>query len=187
MNEENRAAEEPRKVFACYNLPDHWDGRRGQHGFRTAQLRHHLRPVGTTIVDGSVQFPSDTNDFFVFQDLVPGTGFDLTASTTSTILEVDLLTSADAAPPRSANPYVFTSSIPNIVTGLTSPSDGQIVFDVITGDAEGPARAYTITVNTVTYAPEPGTLGAMGLGLAVGAVLTLRRQRVGDCAQQALP
>jgi hypothetical protein len=134
-------------------------------------------PAGTTIVEGSVQFPSDTNDFFTFQDLVPGTGFDFTASTTSTILEVDLLTSADTALPGSANPYVFTSSDPNMVTGLTAPSDGQIVFDVITGGGEGPARAYTIDVDTVTYGPEPGTLGVMGLGLAAGAAFALRRTK----------
>ena len=59
-------------------------------------------PVGTTIVDGSVQFGSDTNDFFTFQNLVPGTGFDFTASTTSSGLELDLLTSADAALPGSS-------------------------------------------------------------------------------------
>lgn len=134
-------------------------------------------PLGTTMIEGTVQFPSDTDDFFVFQNLQPGTGFDFTASTTSTGLEVDLLTSADTPLPGNANPYIFTASDPNIATGITAPSDGQIVFEVFTGNAEGPARAYTISVDSVTYTPEPGTLGAMGLALAAGAAVALRRRK----------
>jgi PEP-CTERM motif len=135
-------------------------------------------PDGTTEVDGSVQFPGDTNDYFTFQDLVPGSGFYFTASTTSSPgLELNLLTSGDAALPGSSNPYTFTASDPDIVTGLSAPSDGIIVFDVLTPGGEGPARAYTIDITTSTYVPEPGTLGAMGLGLAAGAALLRRRRK----------
>jgi hypothetical protein len=135
-------------------------------------------PNGTTMVDGSVQFPGDTNDFFTFQDLVPGTEFFFTATLTSATngLELNLLTSGDAALPGSSNPYSFATSLPASAT-VDAPSDGIIVFDVLTGGGEGPARAYNITVNTATYVPEPGTLGAMGLGLAAGAALTRRRKK----------
>jgi hypothetical protein len=95
---------------------------------------------GTTIVNGSVQFPGDTNDFFIFQDLVPGTELYFTALTTvrRSTSRPGILVGADTALPGSANPYVFTASDPNIVTSLSVPSDGVIVFDVITNGGEGP-------------------------------------------------
>jgi hypothetical protein len=136
-------------------------------------------PEGTTTVEGSVSFGSDMNDFFYFQDLVPGTGFYFTATTTSTPgLDLSLLTTGDAALPGSANPYTFTASDPTIESNLNAPANGVIVFDVLYPSSAEGARFYTITVNTVTYtAPEPGTLGAMGLGLAAGAALKRRRRK----------
>jgi hypothetical protein len=125
------------------------------------------------MVNGSVQFPSDTNDFFTFEDLGSGTPFDFTASTTSAGLNVQLFNSSDNS---LGGPFPFTSSSPAI-EDLTAPANGQLVFDVITGSGEGPARAYTITVNTQTTVPEPGTVGAMGLGVTAGAAFLRRRRK----------
>src|SRR5580698_2346062 len=131
-------------------------------------------PVGTTVVEGGVSMNNDLNDYFKFEGLVPGTGFDFTATTNSG-LTLNLLNSADAALPSSSDPYTFTTSLPASV-GVTAPSDGIIVFDVVSPGGEG-LRAYTVTVTTATFVPEPGTLGAMGLGLAAGAALTRRRKK----------
>jgi hypothetical protein len=133
-------------------------------------------PAGTTMVEGGVTMTGgDLNDYFEFEGLVPGTGFDFTASTTSSGLSLNLLNSADAALPSSTDPYTFTTSLPASVD-VTAPSDGIIVFDVVSPGGEG-LRSYTIAVNTATFVPEPGTLGAMGLGLAAGAALTRRRKK----------
>jgi hypothetical protein len=130
-------------------------------------------PTGTSMVNGSVQFPSDTNDFFTFGDLASGTAFDFTASTTSVGLEVQIFNSSDTS---LGGPFAFTSSS-SAIEDLTAPANGQLVFDVIVGGGEGPARDYTIQVNTQTVAPEPGTVGAMGLGLAAGAAFLRRRRK----------
>jgi hypothetical protein len=132
-------------------------------------------PVGTTIVEGGVTMTGgDLNDYFKFEGLLPGTGFDFTATTNSG-LELNLLDSADTGLPGSENPYTFTTSLPASVD-VTAPSDGIIVFDVVSPGVEG-LRSYTIAVSTATFVPEPGTLGAMGLGLAAGAALTRRRKK----------
>src|SRR5580658_9731944 len=56
----------------------------------------YLLPDGTTTVDGTLAFGSDTADFFTFQGLTPGASFTFTASSTLTkTLGLDIFNSSD--------------------------------------------------------------------------------------------
>jgi hypothetical protein len=132
----------------------------------------YLLPEGTTEVDGSVEFGSDTADFFTFQDLLGGSSFSFTAtSTLSRVIGLDLFNSSDM---QIGSQDLFSSTASASGSG-TVPGDGMLTFELLVpGSGEG-IRPYTVDV-TATIAPEPGTLGAMGLGVAAVAVLARRRR-----------
>jgi hypothetical protein len=131
----------------------------------------YLLPNGTTQVNGTVQQGADTADFFTFQGLQGGTGFSFSASGNSPIaLSLDIFNSSDT---QIGSTHIFTSVEGASGTG-TVPVNGELIFDVFSGSEA--REAYTINL-TATQSPEPGTLGAMGLGLAAGAALVMRRKK----------
>jgi hypothetical protein len=133
----------------------------------------YLLPDGTTQVNGTVEIGSDPADFFTFQGLQGGTGFSFTATSTLTrTIGLDIFNSSDSQ--LGATDF-FSSAEAGSGIG-TVPSDGTLTFELFpNGSGEG-LRTYSVNL-TATSTPEPGTLGAMGLGLTAGAAALARRRR----------
>ena len=111
--------------------------------------------VGTDGIIGSVINPDDF-DYFRWNDLQPGTNFSLnvdTDFTSLTLLDSNNLSLGTANSGNSGN------------VSVTVPTDGTLIGNL--QGFEGGA-AYTVTVNNVSFVPEPGagsllSLGALGL------------------------
>lgn len=125
-----------------------------------------LLPDGTTQVNGSVELGTDIADFFTFQNLLGGSTFSFTATSTLTrVIGLDLFNSSDT---QIGSEDLFNSNASASGSG-TVPGDGTLTFELLVdGSVEG-IRPYTVNL-TATESPEPETLGAMGLGLAAGVL-----------------
>jgi hypothetical protein len=131
----------------------------------------YLLPNGTTQVNGTTHDNVDPADFITFQGLQGGTGFSFTATSTSNIASnLSIFNSSDV---KLLGPTSF-SSVEGTSGHGTVPTDGTLTFDVFSNSEA--TQTYSINL-TATQAPEPGTLAAMGLGLAAGAGLILRRKK----------
>jgi hypothetical protein len=134
-----------------------------------------LLPDGTTQVNGSVELGSDTADFFTFQGLEAGSSFSFTATSTGNrAIGLDLFNSSDT---QIGSSDLFAMAQSASGSG-TVPTDGTLTLDLfVSGSVEG-IRPYQVNLTATDATPEPGTLGAMGLGVAAGAVLWRRRRKM---------
>jgi hypothetical protein len=134
----------------------------------------YLLPLGTTQVNGSTHDNVDPADFITFQGLQGGTGFSFTATSTSPIgSDLNIFNSSDV---KLSGPFFFSSSEGTSGNG-TVPTDGLLTFDVFSSSEAVQSYSINLTATQAAGTPEPGTLGAMGLGLAAGAALMMRRKK----------
>jgi hypothetical protein len=143
-------------------------------------------PMGTRNVNGLVDTQSDFfdgDDYMRFSGLAGGSLFSFTATTPLLrSVEVDLFSSAGVALPGSAFQFSSTAQESGLAMGSgIVPLDGILVFDFrVTGEASlrTPYSLHLNATDAAAAAPEPGTMGAMGLGIAgLGAMVRRRRKR----------
>jgi hypothetical protein len=123
---------------------------------------------GTTIVTGFVG-GTPTVEWFELTGLGIGT-FTVSATTDNVAHGATISVFTDT--PTLLESGVFTNGAPQNFGALPIPGDQNVVFEVHT-NSESPNN-WTVTVNTTSTTPEPGTLGSLGLGLA--GALALRRK-----------
>jgi PEP-CTERM motif len=128
----------------------------------------YVLPAGTTEVQGSLASPTDNFDFFEFTGLLGGTAYSFanTYGGGGFGLNMEVLNSSQSV----LNAYAST---PASFSG-TIPGDGALVVEMFLSSGEG-VTTYDTTLTAQSAAPEPGTLGTLGLALA--GALTLRRKR----------
>jgi hypothetical protein len=134
-----------------------------------------IAPAGTNEVDGTVSLTQGSSgDWFEFTGLPSGASFsslsllvtDTSGSPINAFFSNDtptLITSHNGV--STGSPYSPTGNVPgntNLVVEIQPTNEG--------------ASHYTVTLNLPGGTPEPGTLGALGLGLAGMAGLGLRRR-----------
>jgi hypothetical protein len=133
-------------------------------------------PVGTTQVNGAINFLSDPADWFEFTGLLPLSSFSLSASAPVTGYS-DSVTLQNTGLGNIAGPMVFDQGVPAFLGPLTVPSDGKIVVGITVNESGG---NYSIFLNASlapsSGTPEPSTLPAVGMGMALAA-LAWRRKR----------
>ena len=138
-------------------------------------------PVGTTQVNGSINFSTDQRDYFEFVGLLPNSSFSLQATATATGYS-DGVSVQNSGGTLLAQPMLLLQvSSSNIInanfTNLTVPSDGDVVVGISQFEGGGP---YTVTINANLASaptPEPFTLSTSLLGLGAAAAEALRRRR----------
>jgi PEP-CTERM motif len=136
-----------------------------------------LTPVGTTEVDGIVSLNQGANgDFFELQGLPGGAtfaslGLEVVDNSGSPV-GVQLFSDLPSAQ-TSLGPLEFALvGTPNVPVGIV-PTDGNLFIEI--SPSNEAASSYSVFLNTTT--PEPGTVAAVGLGLAGLAAARLRRKQ----------
>jgi PEP-CTERM motif len=132
-----------------------------------------LLPAGTTQVSGITTLNNGSNDFFELQGLPGGASlssisFHFVNNSAAIPFGVVLLTDTNTVVTALHTIGTLSSYDP---IG-TIPLDGNLVVDMQPGNEGG--SAYVLTLNTSV--PEPGTLAALGLGLAGLGAAGLRRR-----------
>jgi hypothetical protein len=134
-----------------------------------------VAPVGTTEVDGIVSLNNGSSgDFFELTGLPASVSFS-SLSLTVTNTSGPTLGAAfyNDTPTEIVSLTTVNNGTPYDPSG-TVPADGDLIVNIRPSN-EG-ATHYTVTLDLPTGTPEPGTLGALGLGLAGIAGLGLRRR-----------
>jgi hypothetical protein len=131
-----------------------------------------LLPVGTSQVNGSVG-GTDEVDFFEFMGLAGGSPFTLVVQNINlSEIATEVLSDTQTV---LVGPTVLSAAIVTVLTG-TVPLDGNLevgIAEIIAqGGGQQPQGVGSSGQNptelySVTLAPEPGTLGILGLGLGV--------------------
>ena len=165
-----------------------------------------LLPIGTTIVDGFAGVkPSEAGfagtDWFEFQGLTPGSSYTLTANYSPLLppraesgngesgIVVNLFTNSQS--PLFLNQSIegmFTGNMGATLTGIV-PSDGFLDVEVVSNQPSEDGGNFALnggstfqvgltaeTGSQSTNAPEPATLGTVGVALA-GALAWSRKRR----------
>jgi hypothetical protein len=139
-------------------------------------------PTGTTIVNGTLTFGSDSDDYFEFQNL-PGNG---TFSVTAVYAPLGQEAGMSVTLVNSANALLGFGTLESsgaILQG-TVPGDGNLIVDIgynnrfgpnIDGEGVNSPNGYQVTLTTTPTTPEPATLALTGLALA--GALAWRRKR----------
>jgi hypothetical protein len=144
-----------------------------------------VMPLGTTTVNGFVggfltTDAFDPADYITFQGLQGGTSFSFLASLSlndSAGERLFVLNSSDGS--VGSSPYSFTGAeVPFSASGSgIVPVDGLLTLGITANTELRQSYTINLTATEAPSTPEPGTLGAMGLGLAAGAAFTLRRKK----------
>jgi hypothetical protein len=122
-------------------------------------------PVGSDVVNGSINFTSDPADFIRFIGLAPNlpftlSGFNVFGTNNKTVLS-------------SSNSVIAGPTDVSLPLSGTVPGDGILIVDV-NNNIEG--GTYSLTLNAA-LAPEPSTLTGVGLALAAALGLRCRQKR----------
>lgn len=126
-------------------------------------------PPGTDVVNGTLTWPGDMDDFVRFSGLV-GTSYTLTETNASGLFsQLSVFSSSNGVTPI-GGPVGVGSSGSNSVSGAI-PGDGVLIVDVHNGEGSG---GYSLNLQT-SGVPEPSTLG--GVGIALAASLAMRRRQ----------
>jgi hypothetical protein len=134
-----------------------------------------VAPAGTTEVDGIVSLNhGSSGDFFELTGLPASVSFSsLSLTVTDTGGESLGAAFYNDTPTEIVTLTGVSDGTPYDPSG-TVPADGNLIVNIRPTN-EG-ASDYSVTLDLPTGTPEPGTLGALGLGLAGIAGLGLRRR-----------
>jgi hypothetical protein len=134
-----------------------------------------VAPAGTTEVDGVVSLNHGPNgDFFELTGLPASVSFSSLSLTVTNVSGPSLGAAFyNDTPAEIVSLTTVDNGTPYDPSG-TVPADGNLIVNIRPSN-EG-ATDYTVTLDLPTGTPEPGTLGALGLGLAGIAGLGLRRR-----------
>lgn len=160
-------------------------------------LPAYLLPTGTTVVNGFIGANCceaaggfDYADWFEFQGLTPGNLYAIVgisqgtdpfnaASLGENGIRVEYYSTSNTSTPLGTLDIGEAGGNP-VTNTFTAPSDGNLLVDVKFACTECGFPLTTWAENpdpyTVSLAPEPGTLGAIGLGLGAVALAWRRRR-----------
>lgn len=141
-------------------------------------------PVGTTTVNGDMEFPGGTDpDFYTYMGLTPGQTFtlDITAGDPASFYQATFMVLDDTqAQIGTTATYLFNdpSGTMRQITG-TVPGTGNLTV-AIQQSAEGGASvpSYTTSLSAV---PEPATTTLALLGAVVAGLVAKRRAKKRGC------
>ena len=136
-----------------------------------------LLPVGTDTVTGGLCnqcSPANNNDWFEIQGLLSGSTVTITEAVTSEGQVTFLV--FDSSQSALQSNYGVTQVGGSVVSPFTVPGDGLLFFDIQNPNLNTTPTAYevSISVDSSSAAPEPGTWGAGAFGLL--AALRMRRR-----------